>query len=460
MTHLQKRKAEKISWVAALAVAGVMVSGSPLVAADFGGDCCADLEERVAELEAATARKGNRKVSLTISGWSTYQVMHWDDGYESNTYVVDTLEDIGTRLHFDGKADIAPGWSAGYALRFNVKGPNGFQTDQDKDDVGAGINILNSYWWIQSEDYGRLSIGRQSSATDNVFVDLSGNGSLFAANLVIFDGASFRLRPKGGNAGPAGLSPSASWASFGHCYSINVGIFGDCHGGRDESVRWDSPVIGGYTLSASWGEDDFYDVALRYTGEGAGFKTGFSGGVSEELDSTRTGGDQDARYWQLGGSILHEPTGLFIVASGGYEEVLDAPVQFEDSWSIYAKAGVRAKLNPLGATVFYAEYGRAKDAFGGIAANGSTCGAFNGVGGAIDAACLTDADATVSITGSEFDRWGLGVVQEIDAASMAVWLKYKQHQVDADFLDAKTNTSGTQDFEDLNLVAFGGVIFF
>ncbi len=34
-------------------------------AADFGGDCCADLEERIAELEATGARKGNRKASAT-----------------------------------------------------------------------------------------------------------------------------------------------------------------------------------------------------------------------------------------------------------------------------------------------------------------------------------------------------------------------------------------------------------
>ena len=40
-----------------------------VLAADLGGDCCADLEERVAVLEATTARKGNRKVSLNISGW-------------------------------------------------------------------------------------------------------------------------------------------------------------------------------------------------------------------------------------------------------------------------------------------------------------------------------------------------------------------------------------------------------
>ena len=49
-------------------------------AADLGGDCCADLEERVAELEATTARKGNRKMSLTITGQVNRMIMFWDDG--------------------------------------------------------------------------------------------------------------------------------------------------------------------------------------------------------------------------------------------------------------------------------------------------------------------------------------------------------------------------------------------
>ncbi|MFA5952941.1 MAG: hypothetical protein WC807_22015, partial [Hyphomicrobium sp.] len=51
-------------------------------AADLGGNCCADLDERIAELEATTARKGNRKVSLTISGWVNEAVFFWDDGVE------------------------------------------------------------------------------------------------------------------------------------------------------------------------------------------------------------------------------------------------------------------------------------------------------------------------------------------------------------------------------------------
>lgn len=53
---------------AAAAAPVLVVSAMPTAAADLGGTCCADLEERIAELEATTARKGSRKVSLTVSG--------------------------------------------------------------------------------------------------------------------------------------------------------------------------------------------------------------------------------------------------------------------------------------------------------------------------------------------------------------------------------------------------------
>ncbi|MEL6421244.1 MAG: porin, partial [Pseudomonadota bacterium] len=55
----------------AAASAGLLFGTStltPAQAADLGGDCCADLEERVAELEATAVRHGNRKVKLTLSG--------------------------------------------------------------------------------------------------------------------------------------------------------------------------------------------------------------------------------------------------------------------------------------------------------------------------------------------------------------------------------------------------------
>ena len=38
----------------------------------------------VAVLEATTARKGNRKVSLTVSGWMNQALLVWDDGHDSD----------------------------------------------------------------------------------------------------------------------------------------------------------------------------------------------------------------------------------------------------------------------------------------------------------------------------------------------------------------------------------------
>src|SRR5262245_18929596 len=103
---------------------GGLTAGSAS-AADLGGNCCADLEERIAELEATTVRKGNRKVSLTLSGWVAEQVMWWDDSFEQNTYVGGIGTTISTHFKLTGQATIAPGWTAGYVLHIEADGSYG-----------------------------------------------------------------------------------------------------------------------------------------------------------------------------------------------------------------------------------------------------------------------------------------------------------------------------------------------
>ena len=102
------------SRLALVAAAGVLSTSA--YAADLGGDCCADLEERVAELEATTARKGNRKVSLTIYGWVNKTIMAWDDGARSNVYLGQDNTSSATRFGLRGTATINSEWKAGYSI--------------------------------------------------------------------------------------------------------------------------------------------------------------------------------------------------------------------------------------------------------------------------------------------------------------------------------------------------------
>ncbi len=130
------------------------VPAAPASAADLGGDCCADLEERIAELEATTARKGNRKVSLTVSGWVNQQVMFWDDGQETNTYVHDLGSTLGSHFKFSGAANFAPGWSAGYVLHIEGISSDGLTHNQFVDNgpgaLGGNVQLLQSYWFVKN----------------------------------------------------------------------------------------------------------------------------------------------------------------------------------------------------------------------------------------------------------------------------------------------------------------------
>src|SRR5215831_18123973 len=191
-----------------VATAATALMGSfahePVKAADLGGDCCADLEERVAELEATTVRKGNKKVSVTISGWVVKLGTWWDDGHETNFYVGDKDTTLSSHIQISGSATIAPGWSAGYTLWLETPGNSasaGFVENQFNDNaqlVGpGGINTLDSFMWIKSDRWGTTNWGRLVQATNNLALLPDLSGTIIEANGVMFDGAGFFVRPKG-----------------------------------------------------------------------------------------------------------------------------------------------------------------------------------------------------------------------------------------------------------------------
>src|SRR5215475_6824469 len=112
------------SRLALMAAAGLFAGGVAMPsakAADLGGDCCADLEERVAELEATTARKGNRKMSLTITGQVNRIVTWYDDSKSSTTYYGLDNTNSSSRFIFNGSAKITPKVSMGFEIMIEIE---------------------------------------------------------------------------------------------------------------------------------------------------------------------------------------------------------------------------------------------------------------------------------------------------------------------------------------------------
>jgi hypothetical protein len=126
---------------------------APASAADLGGNCCADLEERIAELESTTARKGNRKVSVTVSGWINDALFTWDDGTQHNVYEGTNLVEQ-SRVKFIGEAKIDKDWSAGYVLEIALAGHVSNQWNQITDkslngnpnNEDGAVFVRKSYW--------------------------------------------------------------------------------------------------------------------------------------------------------------------------------------------------------------------------------------------------------------------------------------------------------------------------
>ena len=443
----------KAKLLAAAMGAAAVMSGGNAFAADLGGNCCADLEERIAELEATTVRKGNRKVSLTVTGWVSSQLYWFDDGAESNLYVVDNNNDLSSYVKFTGSAQIMPGWKAGYTLAINTQGPSSLACDEDwaackGNKTGFGgdwsLAVENSYWFIQSDTLGKITLGKQSMAMDNltVFADLSPIGAIFASNTVAtFDGFAAAVNVNG-------VFTGTRWgAAAFYCPTIGAGIANDCNGTRLNGVRYDTPTFAGFSASAGWGEDDYWDVAARYSGEGGGFKYTAAIGYAEITDNAIVGIPiNDNSRWQIGGSIMHVGSGLWAHAT--YDETEDngtvdgaaGAAKHPGSQGMFVKAGWTGKLVHIGNTTFWGEYGRNWDGFSNLNTGADFLDA------KIFESQIVDGDAR---------RLGIGMVQEIDAAAMSLWAKYTIRDLDFELANGNTGEADT-----LKMFLVGGVIFY
>jgi len=223
-------------------------SDAPAKAADLGGDCCSDLEERVAEFEATRARKGNKKVSVTLYGQVNKSVLWWDDGAEKNTYVVDNNYE-SSRFGFKGSAKIGGDWSAGYRMEIETITAQSNLVNQFNpgDDPSFGLlNVRHSYMYLDNKRWGQVRWGLTATPIYNITKDTNVTeleDTMHSDNRM---NQAFFLRPKGSNT-EAGLS-NLRWSDISRCYdSSNAFVCST----RKNGVAYWSPEW--YAFTASWG---------------------------------------------------------------------------------------------------------------------------------------------------------------------------------------------------------------
>ena len=319
------------SRLALLAAMGMFAVAASANAADLGGNCCADLEERVAELEATTARKGNRKVSLTVSGHVNENIVFWDDGGERNVYAGQTNMGAQSRFRFVGSAKVTAEVKAGYLLEVGIASVKSDSQDQFTDDPtqGAGLAIRHSAWWLERKDLAKLWVGQTSSATDGITeINLANTAHMGMQNLAGNVGGYF-VRQGNGVLATANNARIATFFGGGNALSsagVDLSQIGE--GNCNNVVKYELPAILGFIASAAFGEDDMWDAALRYAGEFSGFKLAFGVGYQQWTDGNNDerncvsgvalgGPDRSCQQLGLSGAIVHVPTDLFIHGAYG-----------------------------------------------------------------------------------------------------------------------------------------------
>jgi predicted porin len=469
--------------LAALAATALLITlaNEPAKAADFGGDCCADLEERVAELEATTARKGNKRVSVTLYGQENHAVLFWDDGAEKNTYVVDNNYE-SSRFGLKGSATTGLGdWVAGYRLEIEPTGANSSKLNQFDDDNAndsAGpLNVRHSFIYLSSEKYGEGRMGLTATPIYNITKDTNVTeleDTMHSDNRMM---QGFFLRSKGYDSAE-GLS-KLKWQNISSCYdSSNAFVCST----RKNGVAYWSPDLAGFSASVGYFEDDEWGAALRYKKQwGETFEVGAGVGYSKNTDEryqSGGGGDangpnppfaapdnfrnfkRDVQDWAGSASIKHNPTGLFAFSAFSFSETDDtntirsgvytgtsAPQM--NAWGV--EAGIQRDfeflgLSKLGETSFWGGYEEINNGLASVSLGGNFPSDGKNFGGIpadryLSANTIIGVTVPTEITGSQVTRWSLDFDQAIDSANLHLYAVYQHLTPDVDLVTRDPSVS-------------------
>jgi hypothetical protein len=434
-----------------VAAAGFALSFGSGGASDFGGECCAALEERIAELEAAAARKGTRREGITVSGQINRLVLHWNDGHDARTYygldntnsssrfivLGESRLNAAVRIGFEVMVEIEAGGTSSKVSQLDEDGKMGAS-----DPLGNGLSFAGASLdaafadgrraalWIEHSRLGRLTLGRYESAGVVNTIDLGGIGVVACYSFSLLNGGLF-LR------GTDGTFKSITWANLLDVASSQ---------GRTELARWDSPTLAGFSLSGSVAEAaDYWGAMVRYAEDwkgvrvawGIGYERAVDAATPAAIDAVPPAASQrpDIRAWGTALSLLHLASGLFAqghyqgvdygeaaTAVSGYWNQATANKSDANQWLV--QLGMTRNWSGHGNTAVYGEYGVAND-WGASPAGRNYAASAACPSPPFGGSCQGAFTPVTGVTGTRASMWGVGVVQYLDAAATELYLGYR-----------------------------------
>jgi len=339
--------------------------------------------------EGARVTSGETGLDLAISGQINRMVTVANDGDDTKAYNVDNANS-SSRIRFVGRARPRDEVLVGTLLEAEMtpnKSTEVSQRDQDTGNVSFESRHVDLFF--EHEDWGRVSLGRGNTASDNTAeVDLSGTTVIGYSSVGDQAGGLFFYDDD---------TDELSQTTIGDVFSNLDGL------SRRDRLRYDTPEFAGFTLSGDMISSARYSTALRWSGELPDWRMAGAAAYSYP------GGDSD---YIINGStsVLHRPTGLNATLSAGTQEFDDQ----DNATNYYLKLGWQHDFFTFGGSAMSLDFGRTND---------------------------LDED------GDQADTVGLQFVQNIEGYGIEFFAGYRFHSLDrddADFDDIHVFSAGSR----------------
>ena len=317
-----------------------------------------------------SVRSGLSGTELSLYGQVNRALLHVNDGDTSDTFFVDN-DNSSTRVGLRAVGSVSKNLTFGSIIEYEIVSNSSRSVSLPNDGSLGSASFIDRRLEVygQSATYGSLWLGQGHTASNGVAeVDLTRTDVVTNSD----------------------IPDLAGGIRFGGSGPRIIDVFTNMDGlGRDDRIRYDTPLWNGFRGSYSYVGGGAYDLAVRFRGRVDEITLAAAAGLTDE-SSTRS--DNREQY------------------------VASVSAKHRNGWSGTLAIGIQtisATRDPL----FY--YIKLAYEIPG----------FFGVGRTVFAVDLAGADDIASV-GDEFISFGAYVVQIIDRAGADVYVGLRNHQLD------------------------------